>query len=152
MRGSQGASSVLNAVVLATPPRQLPIAPSTEEVSVPMSIPDSGSVKNGGVKTLAIRLEPELHQQLSLVAGLRNRTITDEIRTAIEQHINTLKANPDLAAKADSALADIERDAAARRTAITTLFGEQAAAPPPASSTRTRGGKAATKGGDSPSA
>ncbi|SHH31144.1 hypothetical protein SAMN05443575_3684 [Jatrophihabitans endophyticus] len=79
--------------------------------------------RNGGVKTLAIRLEPELHAQLSLVAQLRSSTITDEIRAAIESHIAAVKTAPELAGKADDVLAEIERDAAARREAIATLFG-----------------------------
>jgi predicted DNA-binding protein len=81
-----------------------------------------------GVKTLAIRLEPELHAQLSLIAQLSGSTITDEIRAAIEAHIETVKANPDLAGRADSVLEDIEREATARREAIATLFGNDAPA------------------------
>lgn len=87
-----------------------------------MSTPDNGS-KDKGVKTLAIRLEPDLHAQLSLIAQLRASTITDEIRSAIEAHIAAVKASPDLAGRADSVLEDIEREAAARRDAIATLFG-----------------------------
>ncbi len=88
-----------------------------------MSTPDIGNSRNSSVKTLAIRLEPTLHAQLSLIAQLRGSTITDEIRSAIEAHLDTVKANPDLASKADNALDNIERDAAARRDAIATLFG-----------------------------
>jgi predicted DNA-binding protein len=84
-----------------------------------------------GVKTLAIRLEPELHAQLSLIAQLSGSTITDEIRAAIEAHIKSVKANPDLAGRADSVLEDIEREAAARREAIATLFGNDAPASSP---------------------
>jgi predicted DNA-binding protein len=86
-----------------------------------MSIPDSPG--RGSVKTLAIRLEPDLHAQLSLVAQLRGSTITDEIRTAIEAHIAAVKTAPELAGKADAVLEEIEREAAARREAIATLFG-----------------------------
>ena len=93
-----------------------------------MSLPDtSGSGRGGSVKTLAIRLEPELHAQLGLVAQLRGKTITDEIRTAIESHIAALKTAPELVSQADSVLEDIEREAAARREAIASLFGD----PPP---------------------
>lgn len=106
-----------------------------------MSTPDNGSTgKNGGVKTLAVRLEPDLHAQLSLIAQLRGSTITDEIRQAIEAHIASAKALPELAAQADSVLEDIEREAVARRTAIATLFGDDQA--PSASSARVRGRKA----------
>jgi predicted transcriptional regulator len=88
-----------------------------------MSTTDTAAGKNGGVKTLAIRLEPDLHAQLSLIAQLRDSTITDEIRHAIDAHVVHAKAAPELAAKADSALDDIERDALARKEAIATLFG-----------------------------
>lgn len=105
-----------------------------------MSIPDNGP-SGKGVKTLAIRLEPDLHAQLSLIAQLRASTITDEIRTAIEAHIAAVKASPDLAGRADSVLEDIEREAAARREAIATLFGttEQESTAPPRGRSR-RGG------------
>jgi hypothetical protein len=92
-----------------------------------MSVPDSSSTK-AGVKTLAIRLEPDIHAQLSLIAQLRGSTITDEIRAAIEAHIAAVKASPDLAGRADTVLEDIEREAAARREAIATLFGQSASA------------------------
>lgn len=108
-----------------------------------MSIPDSGSGRNGGVKTLAIRLEPDTHAQLSLIAQLRGSTITDEIRQAIDAHLQRIKASPELAAKADDVRAEIEREAAARRDAIATLFGDDApASPPPAGGTRSRTRKA----------
>jgi predicted DNA-binding protein len=107
-----------------------------------MSIPDTGSSR-GSVKTLAIRLEPDLHAQLGLIAQLRGSTITDEIRQAIEAHIASTKALPDLAAKADSVLADIEREAADRRAAIATLFGDEQPAPAATPSSRSRSRKAA---------
>ncbi len=88
-----------------------------------MSIPDTGTSGKGSVKTLAIRLEPDLHAQLSLIAQLRASTITDEIRTAIEAHIAVAKTAPELAAQSQSVLEDIEREAVARRAAISTLFG-----------------------------
>jgi predicted DNA-binding protein len=105
-----------------------------------MSIPDNGSTGKAGVKTLAIRLEPNLHAQLALIAQLRSSTITDEIRQAIETHIASIKASPELASKADSVLEDIEREAANRREAIATLFGN--GEPPKPSGNRSRGRRA----------
>lgn len=115
-----------------------------------MSTPDSGSgTTKAGVKTLAIRLEPDLHAQLSLIAQLRSSTITDEIRAAIEAHIALVKTAPELAAQAGSVLEDIEREAVARRAAIATLFGnepsDEAPAATAAASPRARGGKATGK-------
>lgn len=89
-----------------------------------MSTPDTGSVK-----TLAIRLSPDVHQQLVIIASLRGSNITEEIRTAIEAHIASVKASTDLASKADGVLEEIEREAAERRAAIASLFGEQTPAP-----------------------
>jgi predicted DNA-binding protein len=100
-----------------------------------MSLADNGSTGKPGVKTLAIRLEPDLHAQLSLIAQLRGATITDEIKAALEAHIKAAKTLPELSGRADAVLADIERDATARRAAIATLFGTTepaAAAAPPA--------------------
>lgn len=93
-----------------------------------MSTSEPGNSGKSGVKTLALRLEPELHAQLSMVAQLRGSTITDEIRSAIEAHLVTVKAAPELLAKADAVLEDIEREATARREAIATLFGDDSSA------------------------
>ncbi len=107
------------------------------------------SAPNGGkVKTLAIRLELEVHAQLSLIAQLRGSTITDEIRTAIEAHIEGTRSAPELAAQAGSVLENIEREAAARREAIATLFGSDSGSQQ-AGSGRSRSRKA--DAGDAPS-
>jgi predicted transcriptional regulator len=74
------------------------------------------------MKTLAIRLEDDLHAQLSVLAQLEELTITDAIRQAIEGFIESKRHNPELTARAGAVLADIERDAEARREAIATLF------------------------------
>lgn len=144
----------MNRLVGATGGRTHETTPSfvdrtnTEEVE-PMSTTDSGPGR-GSVKTLAIRLEPELHAQLSLIAQLRASTITDEIRAALEAHIAAVKATPELAAKAGGVLENIEREAAQRRDAIATLFGSPEpavleAAEPPTPSSRSRGRKAGSE-------
>jgi hypothetical protein len=75
------------------------------------------------MKTLAIRLEDEQHARLVLLTKLGGVSLTDAIRTAIENHIATLAANTDKS-KAESALADIEREAQEQRAALAALFGE----------------------------
>ena len=90
-----------------------------------MSITDPPSGK-ASVKTLAIRLEPDLHAQLSVIAQLRDSTISDEIRMAIEAHITASKSAPELAARGAAVLEEIEHDAAVRRDAIAALFGSEA--------------------------
>jgi len=89
----------------------------TEEVA--MSIPDETTK---GVKTLGIRLKPDVHAQLSFIAHLRDGTITDEIQLAIAAHIEAAKSDTDLKGRADAARAAIEAEAAARQQAIATLF------------------------------
>jgi hypothetical protein len=92
---------------------------STEEVA--MSTPDESAK---GVKTLGIRLKPDVHAQLSFIAQLREGTITDEIQIAIAEHIARAKDDPDLASRAAEARAEIEREAVARQQAIATLFAD----------------------------
>lgn len=79
--------------------------------------------KAGAHKTLAIRLDPQMHAQLQVIAQLRGSTITDEIRQAIEAHLDVQRSAEDLAAQASTALEEIDREAEARRGAIATLFG-----------------------------
>ena len=83
------------------------------------------------MKTLAIRLEDELHAQLTVIAQLEELTITAAIRQAIGQFIATKRSQPDLTARAEEILADIDRDAAQRREAIAVLFGSEAEPPAP---------------------
>lgn len=107
-----------------------------------MSAPDE---LTRGVKTLGIKLKPDVHAQLSFIAQLRDGTITDEIQIAIAEHIARAKDDPELASKAAEARAEIEREAAARQQAIATLFADGDQTPTAARPRRT------AKGGDTPS-
>jgi predicted DNA-binding protein len=77
-----------------------------------------------GYKTLAIRLDDGLHAQLSAIAQLRGNPIVDEIRQAIDAHIERVSSTPELNAHAEAVLEEIEREAEAKRAAITALFGQ----------------------------
>lgn len=77
----------------------------------------------GSVKTLAIRLENDVHMQLTLIAQLKGSTITEEIRQALAAHVVQAMASSDLVSQAESAMAEIEREAAARRDVLAQLFG-----------------------------
>lgn len=83
------------------------------------------------MKTLAIRLEDDVHARLSILAKLANRSLTDTIRDAIEAHVVMLSADPDISAKAEALTAEIDREAAEQRNAISALFGESKQAPRP---------------------
>ncbi|UGT64435.1 hypothetical protein [Nocardia asteroides] len=88
-----------------------------------MSTPDQ---QTRSVKTLGVKLEPDVHAQLSFIAQLREGTITDEILIAIRTHIERAKDDPELRSRAEEVQAEIEREAAARRDAIATLFAAPA--------------------------
>jgi hypothetical protein len=95
----------------------------TEEVPVT-------EARNGGVKTLGIKVPDSLHAQFALVAQLDGISLGDAALRAVELYVNTKKSEPDFAARAQAALEEIEREAMARRGAIQGLFGESAAEQP----------------------
>lgn len=105
------------------------------------------------MKTLAVRLEEEQHAQLGMIAKLEELTVTDAIRQAIDQWIESKRSNPELQARAEAVLADIEQEAATRRGAISALLGEKGAkatrSTSPAATPSRRGSRA--KGGDAAS-
>lgn len=61
---------------------------------------------------------------MTILAKLSGISVTDAIRTGIENHIATLAANPDVSARAETVLADIDREASEQRAAIASLFGD----------------------------
>lgn len=75
------------------------------------------------MKTLAIRLDDELHSRLSLLSKLSGTSVTDTIRTAIEDHLEQLAADPAVAGKAAELTDEIAREAAEQRQALAALFG-----------------------------
>ncbi|WP_276938381.1 MULTISPECIES: hypothetical protein [Ferrimicrobium] len=77
-------------------------------------------------KTLAIRVEETLHAQLRFIAQLRETSITDEIRQAIETRIASAQDDPEIIARAQQARDELEREAAARSAAIAGFLGKQA--------------------------
>ncbi|MDP9073570.1 MAG: hypothetical protein M3N98_05215 [Actinomycetota bacterium] len=74
-------------------------------------------------------MELPLHAQLSVIAQLRGTTITEEIRQALHAHVESVRSDTGLTAKADAVRLDIEREAQERREAIASLFSEPPAAP-----------------------
>ncbi len=75
------------------------------------------------IKTLAIRLDGELHARLAILARLTGISITDAIRTAIEKEVDVMASDSAVAAKATDLQAEIIRDAEEQRAAIQALFG-----------------------------
>ena len=79
-------------------------------------------------KTLAIRVEETLHAQLRFIAQLRESSISDEIRQAIETRIASAQDDPEIIARAKEARDELEREAAARSAAIAGFLGKPAVA------------------------
>ncbi|RDI54022.1 hypothetical protein [Nocardia mexicana] len=92
-----------------------------------MSQPDNDSIR----KTMAIRVDPDIHAELSLIAQLRGNTLADEHLQAVLKHIERAREETDLAERAEEAIAEIEREAAIRRDAINRLRNRPAATPTP---------------------
>lgn len=90
------------------------------------------------MKTLAIRLDDDLHAQISALAKLTDTNVTDFIRTAVEERAKTLSKDPALAEKAKAALADIDAEAESRRSAIANLFDSEESEPKPKAGGRRR--------------
>jgi hypothetical protein len=97
---------------------------STEEVYAMTE----GQPAPGGFKTIGVKLPDPVHAQLTLIANLDGISLTDAIRQAIEGYIERKRGEGDLAERAARALDEIEREAATRRDALQSLFGQHAQA------------------------
>jgi predicted DNA-binding protein len=82
--------------------------------------------KADDVKTIAIRLEDETSELLSLVAQLEGTSQIDQIREAIASHLERKVAEGDLTARAQEALDEVEREADSKRKAIEQLVSNVA--------------------------
>ncbi len=74
------------------------------------------------MRTIALRVEDELHEQLTLLARLAGRPLVDELREAIDDHLTRKGNEVDLTAQAEQALVEIDQEAASRRKAIESLL------------------------------
>lgn len=103
------------------------------------------TMRTPGVKTLGVKIPDELHSQFSLIAQLNELSLNDAVLRAVQEYVDRNKSEADFAEQAAAVVAEIEREAAARRGAIQALFGTspEASAPAQASevkSTRRKGG------------
>lgn len=98
-----------------------------------------GPVPTSQLRPLAVRLNDDLRAQLDIIAQLRDRSVTEEIRVALESWVTQAKVDPKLQAVADEARRQIEAEAERRRNAIGSIFSS---ATPPA----TRPGRSSASG------
>ncbi len=82
-----------------------------------------------GVKTLGVKLNDGLHAQFSLVAQLNGLSLNDAVLAAVAEYVERNRSEATFATRAAAVMAEIEREAEARRGAIQALFGEQGPAP-----------------------
>ncbi|GAA3734794.1 hypothetical protein GCM10022239_08660 [Leifsonia bigeumensis] len=98
---------------------------------------DSTRATNAGygqIKTLAVRLSEDVRAQLDVIAQLNDRTVTDEIRLAIEAWIEKTKSDPSVLQRAQFVRDEIEREAATKRGAIEAIFNKPTGKPKTSSS------------------
>ncbi len=78
------------------------------------------------MRTLAVRITDDLRAQLDVIAQLNDRSVTEEIRLALEAWIVTSKSDPKVLARAETVRAEIEREAKTKQSAIEAIFGGEA--------------------------
>lgn len=86
------------------------------------STPTANTMGYGSVKTLAVRINEATRAQLDIIAQLNDRTVTDEIRLALEAWIEKTKSDPSTLQRAEAVRAEIEHEAATKREAIAAIF------------------------------
>jgi hypothetical protein len=114
-----------------------------EEVTMEQQPQQPAEEEQARFKTLGVRVDEELHAQLTFIAQLNGNTIADEIRRSIEARVEAAQKDPELIARAEQVRAEIEREAQARQQAIASLFGRLAVG---SETTPTRSGR---RGSDS---
>lgn len=87
------------------------------------------------IRTLAVRITDDLRAQLDVIARLNDRSVTEEIRIALESWVETSKSDPKVLQRAETVRAEIGREAETKRNAISSIFGASA---PSASGSRGR--------------
>jgi plasmid stability protein len=95
---------------------------------------DAPSAALGPIRTLAVRLTDGLRAQLDVIAQLNDRSVTEEIRIALEAWVETSKSDPKVLARAETVRAEIEREAKTKQSAIEAIFGGTGAKAPRAKS------------------
>lgn len=88
----------------------------------------------GTVKTLAVRFNESTRAQLDIIAQLNDRTVTEEIRLALEAWIAKTRSDPVALRRAEAVRTEIEREAATKREAIAAIFKDEKKPPRSSSS------------------
>ena len=84
---------------------------------------------NGPARPLPVRVTDGLRAQLDIIAQLNSRSLTEEIRVALEAWVATSRADPKVLERAEAVRAEIDREARTKQSAIEAIFGKDAAGP-----------------------
>jgi len=96
-----------------------------------MSDPTTGEQQFfGPITPLAVRMPEDLRTHLDILAQLNGRSTTEECRVALESWVINAKNDPKVAARAQQVADEIEREANAKRAAISSIIGPKSAARP----------------------
>ena len=76
------------------------------------------------IRPLSVRMTEGTRAQLDIIAQLNDRSVTEEVREALEFWIERSKSDPKVLQRADAVKAEIEREAATRRGAIAAIFDQ----------------------------
>ncbi|MEV8239514.1 hypothetical protein AB0O90_04715 [Microbacterium testaceum] len=99
----------------------------------PTSAASAHGLGYGLIKPLAVRLNESTRTQLDIIAQPNDRTVTDEVRLAIEAWIDKARTAPHIQRRAKDVRDEIEREVAGERDTIAAVF----AAPPASKTPRT---------------
>ena len=82
--------------------------------------------KGSDLRTLAVRVSPDFHAQLSMVAQVDEMSLTDLMMQALENHVAARREAPDFKAKVQKALEEAEAQMARTRAMLLGTLPEAA--------------------------
>jgi hypothetical protein len=83
--------------------------------------------KGNDVRTLAVRVSPDYHAQLSMVAQVDEMSLTDLMMKALDNHMAARREAPDFKAKVQKALEEAEAQMARTRAMLLGTLPEASA-------------------------
>jgi hypothetical protein len=86
--------------------------------------------KGSDVRTLAVRVSPDYHAQLSMVAQVDEMSLTDLMMAALDSYMVSRRESEDVNAKVQQALADAEAQMARTRAMLLGTLPEEASTGP----------------------
>lgn len=104
--------------------------------------------KGNDLRTIAVRVSPDFHAQLSMVAQIDDISLTDFMMAALEDRVATRRNAPDFKAKAQAALEEAEAQMARTRAMLLGAVSEGAPSTGAGVTTSTAG-RSRRKDGDS---